>query len=188
MIPAFQISGVLPPFIGDGPGEELHKMSPYPTTMLELVKRFGISEERRVILIGLMEYRKALHDAGIVLGFHWLDGSFVEDIEGTAKRPPNDIDIVTFFYRPVSADKWKQWSIKNRDLFDSTKMKTKYKCDSFGVDMNILPSAVVSQTRYWFGLFSHRRATGLWKGMLQLDLDIGLDSEALSVLKELDYD
>jgi hypothetical protein len=31
------------------------------------------------------------------------------------------------------------------------------------------PVSLVNQTKYWFGLFSHKR-NGVWKGMLQVPL------------------
>lgn len=30
---------------------------------------------------------------------------------------------------------------------------------------------LVTQTRYWYGLYSHRRGDALWKGILQLPLN-----------------
>jgi hypothetical protein len=39
------------------------------------------------------------------------------------------------------------------------------------VNLSTAPEWLVTQTRYWYGLFSHRRADALWKGMLQLPLD-----------------
>jgi hypothetical protein len=44
--------------------------------------------------------------------------------------------------------------------------KANFKCDAYYVDLDVVhTTAIVDQTRYWFGLFSHRR-TGVWKGML----------------------
>jgi hypothetical protein len=38
-------------------------------------------------------------------------------------------------------------------------------------------------TRYWFGLFSHRRSDGIWKGMLQVRLeDVADDAAAIAAL------
>jgi hypothetical protein len=69
--------------------------------MTALVQRFAASRERLDILRGLLEYRAALGAIGIVQGFQWLDGSFVEDVEVTKGRPPSDIDVVTLAYRPI---------------------------------------------------------------------------------------
>lgn len=91
MIPDFDHNGVLPPHTGDP--RVRTDMSPYPVAMLEVVKRFGISAERRVILAGLLQMRADMRAAGIA-GFQWLDGSFCQDIEAQEGRPPGDIDVV----------------------------------------------------------------------------------------------
>jgi hypothetical protein len=38
-------------------------------------------------------------------------------------------------------------------------------------DRNRDARRLVGDTTYWFGLFSHRRADDVWKGMLYLELD-----------------
>lgn len=80
MIPAFGPSGVLPPFI-DADATARPGASPYLTTMTEIVRRFGTSAERLAILRGLLDYRAELLRVGIVRGFQWIDGSFVEDCQ-----------------------------------------------------------------------------------------------------------
>jgi hypothetical protein len=101
VIPAFGQSDVLPPFIG-ADATVRAQCSPYVTTCTEIVRRFGISRERLVILRGLLDYRAALSSIGIVHGFQWIDGSFVEDCETIRQRPPGDVDVVTFAYRPAT--------------------------------------------------------------------------------------
>jgi hypothetical protein len=64
--------------------------------MSEVVLRYGVTAERAAILTGLLDYRAALRNVGIMDGFQWLDGSFVEDVEAIRSRPPSDIDVVTF--------------------------------------------------------------------------------------------
>lgn len=94
-IPAWNAQGVLPPVGVADPTSTIR--SPYVVPLIEVVHRFGTTVERRTILGGLMRYRAALHAIGLVQGFQWLDGSFLEDVEGLESRPPNDIDVVTFF-------------------------------------------------------------------------------------------
>jgi hypothetical protein len=55
----------------------------------------------------------------------------------------------------------------NIGLFARPQVKATYSLDLFPVDLNGTPEALVSLTRYWLGLFSHRREDSLWKGMLQ---------------------
>lgn len=183
MIPAFDLSNVLPPFVGaDATDRSL--MSPYRATMVEVIQRFSTSSARKEILDGLLRYRGALRAAGLGTGFQWLDGSFVEDIETLASRPPGDVDVVTFFRRPVPNAQWQTWSMANRQLFMPSLTKTTYKCDAYGVDLDGLPESIVDQTRYWFGLFSHQRGINrLWKGMVQVQLDATDDASALALLR-----
>ena len=42
------------------------------------------------LLQGFLNYRKKLHELGLVQGVQWLDGSFVENIEVLESRAPND--------------------------------------------------------------------------------------------------
>ena len=100
MIPVHNHEGVLPPFLPGGSPTEPGEMAPYKTNFSEVVQRYGETPERLAILEGLLAYRAALRGAGIINGFQWLDGSFVEDCEKNRNRPPTDIDIITFSFRP----------------------------------------------------------------------------------------
>jgi len=172
VIPNQNHSGVLPPFL---PGAEPHEagaMAPYQTSLLEIAEKFGGSAERISILKGLVEYRKGLRGIGIVGGFQWIDGSFVEACEKVRGRPPKDVDVITFSARPQDClediQKWRNLIHSRPDLFDPGKSKQGYSCDAYFVDLAVHPIHLVNQTRYWFGLFSHQRETYLWKGMLQI--------------------
>lgn len=170
VIPAFNVSGVLPPFVGNSPTAPA-TMSPYWTTMTAVVRRFATSVERMEILTGLLNYRAALRNLGLADGFQWIDGSFVEHVESTRNRPPADVDVVTFASRPdIQPDEWKKLVKANISLFDTAQAKQQYRCDAYFVDLGKKPATIVNDTRYWFGLFSHQRDTSLWKGMLALPL------------------
>lgn len=185
MIPQFDMSEVLPPFIGSDPTLPAN-MSPYPTQMTEVVQQFCTSPDRKAILEGLLQYRADLMSAGITSGFQWLDGSFMENIEVSESRPPNDVDVVTFYFPPVpSFAQWQAWFGTHGYLFDPDQTKIRYKCDAYAVDFRLGPEYVVERTRYWFGLFSHRRNSGLWKGMVQVSLDSADDTNALALLRGL---
>lgn len=188
MIPKFNQSGVLPPFLPNSTSAIFEDTSPYRITMLELVRRFAISDERRKLLHGLIQYRRALRDAGFVDGFQWIDGSFTEDCEANRKRPPSDIDLVSFLHRPetyrTEDDKYSEFFYANVSLFDKNKTKPNYHCDAFYVDLDGHPLPLVSNTRYWFGLFSHQRDTYLWKGMLELQIQDD-DESAIQLLEQL---
>jgi hypothetical protein len=184
VIPAFNHSHVLPPF----EGERLTRAhsSPYLVATSELVQRFANSAPRSVILDGLLRYRADLRSLGFVSGFQWLDGSFVEDVEAREDRAPKDIDLVTFAYAPAGMSKPQinQMMAGRPHLFDRDACKTGFLCDTFLVNLTTSPESLVTQTRYWYGLYSHRRGDALWKGMLQLPLDSD-DAAARAMLDPL---
>lgn len=173
-IPDFTISGVLPPYVGSPLNPA--SMSPYETSLTRIANKLCASDERRTIFRGLLQYRQALNGVGVTNGFQWLSGSFLEDIENIESRPPGDIDIVTFVHRPPGMDDAAVQAMvaANQNIFVPPQAKATYKCDAYFVDLDMLPEAIVAQTRYWFGLFAHRR-TGIWKGLLQLPLPLTQD-------------
>ena len=99
MIPPFMQNGTLPPI---RPGKAGHDgdRAPYRVTSSAFIDNFAYSPERKNILHGFLEYRKALYSLGIVAGFQWIDGSFTEDIEMLENRSPNDVDVVTICNLP----------------------------------------------------------------------------------------
>ena len=163
-------SSVLPPFTGPDPTSPA-TMSPYVVPISAVIDRFATSAARVAILRGLLSYRQALIKHGMTDGHMWLDGSFVEDIETSASRAPRDVDVVTFATVPgVDNPAKKMFAMSHLDLFDARESKKAYMCDAYIQDLGAPPLALVNRTRYWFGLFSHQRATSLWKGMLQVAL------------------
>jgi hypothetical protein len=173
MIPPLNQSGALPPFL---PGEKPTvpgAVAPYPASLLDVASHFGGTPERREILEGLIHYRSELARIGINGGFQWIDGSFVEDVEVTRGRPPGDVDIVTFAYRPPKYQElndWKALIADRKDLFIPEESKAAYHCDAYFVDLGLPAPYLVHQTTYWFGLFSHQRESYLWKGLLMVPL------------------
>lgn len=178
MIPKLTQSGVLPPFVGDS--TQPNGMAPFKSTITEFVSHYASTPERIDILKGFLSYRAKLRSVGITSGFQWVDGSFVENIEQNENRAPNDIDIVTFADTQTVGD-MREFLINHGSVLDVAESKSKYKCDSYLVDLRVEPSQLVGQSRYWFGLFSHQRATYLWKGLIELPLDCE-DEAAASIL------
>ncbi|WP_312277246.1 DUF6932 family protein [Kosakonia cowanii] len=186
MIPSFSVSGVLPPFLGGDPTVPAGQ-APFRVTIDEVVDRFSFSLERIAILEGFLHYREQMRTLNVD-GYQWLDGSFVEDCEGIRGRPPGDIDIVTFAYRPVDQqgailDSHAFLALSNQrpDLFDPDDAKQTYRCDAYYVDLNQKPHALAASVTYWCNLFSHTRVNSLWKGMLQVMLNVD-DSNARAIL------
>jgi hypothetical protein len=168
-IPTFTIDGVLPPYVGpDGPGGTSEDLSPYAVSATEVATTLGGSDQRKLILRGWLRHRAALRAIGFDRGFQWLDGSFVE------KKEPRDLDVVTFVYRPHGvADRTELARLlrDNLNLFGRAQVKAGYGLDFFAIDLDASAEALVNLSRYWLGLFSHRREDDLWKGMLQVRLE-----------------
>ena len=148
--------------------------------MLELCERFASSAKRRIILTGFLTFREQLFNLGLN-GFQWLDGSFLEDIEAQASRDPADIDVVTFVAHPLDLSALVALRTSNPGLFDRNHTKATYHVDHFLVPMGSAPRSLIELTRYWYGLFSHRR-DGVWKGMLKVNLSDPNDDAAGSRL------
>jgi hypothetical protein len=182
MIPPFNLSGVLPPFIGLSPVAPAG-MSPYATTMTEIVGRLVISPERVALCRGLLAHRRALRDLGVTSGVQWIDGSFCEAVEATRGRAPGDIDTVTLMRGPPgheSGPALRAFMQANLRVFHSLQAKRHYGCEAFFVDLQQPAQQVVRNVTYWFGLFTHQKVTSLWKGILQVDL--ASDDDAATTL------
>lgn len=186
LIPDFNLDGVLPPFIGSTPGGQIAQASPFECTPLEIVERFSTTPHRVKLLEGFFAFRAALRAKGIDCGFQWLDGSFTENVEANG-RDPNDIDVVTLLYRPHGLEEPRTWQAvfnaeKTGGIFDRALNKAAFTCDTFFIDLNIPPHLIARQSAYWIGLFSHRRDTFQWKGMLTVPLATD-DSDAIARLR-----
>ncbi len=180
-IPNWTASGVLPPIDMVAPVSEAR--SPYRSSIDDLILRFGTSKPRREILAGWLSYRESLHEIGIVSGFQWLDGSFLEDVEMTESRPPNDIDCVTFFHSPSGKSEL-ELAKSFPDLFDTRQVKAKFKVDAYTTNLALPAHLLVSRSCYWYSVWSHRRDLN-WKGFVQVDLEPNNDTTALQLLNSL---
>ena len=200
MIPPWNPQGVLPP-VRPGAYDTDPDRSPYRVPVDHFVERFASSAARAEILQGFLDHRAALHQAGIITGYQWLDGSFAEDIEGLELRPPNDLDVVTF-YPFVDAQREQELLTEFPHVFDS-----QYSKDAFRIDAYFYPIGVASTRSmirwivYWYSMWSHRRSmTGrsvrrrgssrsgfsrvnLWKGFLEVDLLPNRDACARNLLE-----
>jgi hypothetical protein len=172
-IPDFDHNHVLPPHLGN-PTDRSH-LSPYPCTILELCHKFSTSPNRIQILKNFVTFRQRMTALGIIYGFQWLDGSFMENIEASEKRAPRDLDVVTFFTNLSGADQAN--IIANFPEFaNPTLSKNNFLLDHYAVDYAFSPEVTVEQTRYWLQLFTHNRV-GVWKGILRLPLNTSVDDQ-----------
>lgn len=166
-IPNFTPSYALPPFVGQWPAAPLG-FSPYQATVAEVVAAFGTSPQRRMLLVGFVDLRAQLRNLGFTIQSQWLDGSFVEEIEASEARSPNDIDVVSFLERPALAKGDAQVAAiaaANLQIFHPGQSKAQFGCDHYVMDMDAGLS--VENLCYWNALFSHRR-NGMWKGYVSV--------------------
>ena len=182
-VPHWTDDGVMPASRPDDPTSR--NRSPYAVSLVDLVTQLGFTRERRDLLSGLLNFRAELHEVGLIRGFQWVNGSFVEHVEETDDRPPNDIDVVTFFHLPVGESIESLW-LARQDLFTPQVVKARYHADAYFAPFNPrAPEDIVKQTTYWYSLWSHNR-NGLWKGFLQIDLANLEDAEARQILTQID--
>ena len=170
-IPDFDHNYVLPPHLGDPTNPD--DVSPYKCTSLEFCEKFATSVERAIILKGFLLFRAQLNNYGLLDGFQWLDGSFLEDVETKENRSPNDLDLVTIYW---GYDIAFQIDLITRfpDFRDAILSKQNYKLDHYAFDAGYSPDFTVDYTKYWVQLFSHNRDR-VWKGMLQIALNTPID-------------
>lgn len=185
--PNWNNQGIVPPIPADPLLATGHPRSPYPVSLLEVVQRFSTSPKRVAILRGFLQYRTALHRAGLMQGFQWLDGSFLENKEAMVGPDPDDIDVATFYHLPAGTTQT-QLAIDDPLAFgsDGVARKARYSVDAYLISLGLSPvERLVAQSHYWYGVFSHSRRNLLWKGFLQIDLASGEDADANAFLANL---
>lgn len=185
-LPSWNALGLIPPIDEQQPTSV--ERSPYAVSLTDFVLRFGQTQPRRVVLEGFLKYRAGLHTAGLVSGFQWLDGSFLENVELLEVRAPNDIDVVTFFDLPAGKS---QMDLQQQfpEMFPTTrdahqKLKAVYCVDAYVEHLGKVPSRLVRQASYWYSMWSHRRNQA-WKGYVQIDLASTDDASAIAQLENL---
>lgn len=183
-IPAWSANGVIPPVNSTAPTSA--ERAPYLVSLSEFVLRFATSSKRQQILAGYLRHRNRLHAAGLTTGFQWIDGSFLENIEVTETRDPNDLDVVTFFSLPVGLTQ-QQVHASAPDAFPLTlgeraAFKSAFLVDPYFVSLGSRSQLLVQHSAYWYSMWSHRRDT-TWKGYLQIDLDPAEDPIAAIQLR-----
>jgi hypothetical protein len=186
MIPDWNNSAVLPPV---RPGAQGHSpdRSPYRVIMTEVIERFATSTERIEILRGLLTYRAALRQSGIVTGFQWLNGSFMENKELLQNAAPNDVDVVTFFNLPDGIEE-QTLVTTNPDLFDNQRAKEQFHVDAYSFVLGQPTEDFdVRNISYWYSMWSHRR-NGLWKGFVQVDIAANEDENASVLLDQIEQE
>lgn len=178
-IPAWTADGVLPPINSSQPVSA--ERSPYVVSLTDYVLRFSDTPERRTVLDGFLRYRRALHEVGLVSGFQWLDGSFLEHVERVERRPPRDVDVVTFYRLPAGRTQQQVLDAAPSLFQDHAGVKTEYRVDGYHEHLGMEAERLTKRTAYWYSVWSHRR-TQLWKGFVQVDLAPRDDRVAVATL------
>lgn len=189
-IPPFDANGLLPPFIGeDATGKD---RSPYMVTIFELAQLFGDTPRRRRLLANLIMYRALLASDGYQSGLQFIGGAFVENIELTGLRDPDDIDVLSIVNAPkkyiVEPSLWTSTgkAFWDHEIADRRKNKQRYSLDAPAlIYENTEPYIFIRELIYWYGLFSHQRSTRVWKEFLALTLDFSLDQATFALLSAL---
>ncbi len=178
MIPPWTRQGVIPPMDATNPASAVR--APYQTTVTQVVERFATSERRCEILQGFLDHRSLMHHAGIAQGFQWLNGSFMENVELTDNRPPNDMDVVTYA-------SWSQATEASltpeqvRGLTDNPWIKRNYLVDFYLISLSDPAESLIEISAYWYSMWSHRRSMQ-WKGFLSVRLEPDHDAHARDML------
>ena len=157
--------------------------SPYHASFRGLIERFATTPERVQLLHNLLNYREALYGVGVIEGFQWINGSFVEHVEARdrpGKEPrPYDIDVVTFYHQPDDQPP------EFHDLFRPSIVRNRYNIDAFNLVMGTpTTNHLVESVAYWYGMWSTRREDQMPKGFVQVNLDPEHDPEARQALSE----
>jgi hypothetical protein len=185
-IPSWNNEGLLPAVDVTAPTSA--NRAPYAVSLSDFVMRFSTSAERIEILKGFLKYRAALHSVGLLAGFQWVNGSFVEHVEicPRRRRSPSDVDVVTFYEMPVGATQSSLFD-SMPELFPATPaesdvLKKRFLVDGYLFSLANNGEKLVTQSAYWYGVWSHQRETLKWKGFLQLDLAPMDDNNAAGLL------
>lgn len=164
----FNAAGVIPPVL-DPDGIDRNR-SPYILSIEDFVNMFAYTPERITILANFLKHRIELYKIGIVDGFQWLNGSFTTDVEVTDNRPPNDIDVVTFFHLPPGETQL-SFLPKTNDLLNSSVVKPNYLVDIYPVILgDKISPTFINNITYWYSMWSHRKSDNMWKGFIQVPL------------------
>ncbi|WP_295448890.1 hypothetical protein [uncultured Thiodictyon sp.] len=117
-----------------------------------------------------------------------MNGSFLEHIEVLERRPPNDLDVVSFVQYPNGLSQREFLArfphLVPTDPQAQQALKATYQVDGYLVDLGMTPERLVGRAAYWYSLWSHRR-DDTWKGYLAVDLAPTEDPAARSELLTL---
>jgi hypothetical protein len=179
--------GLLPPVNSN---DDTHPdRSPYFCTMTELCSALGTTDHRRALLRNLIGYRSVIASDDFVQGVQFINGSFVENIEATEQRQPNDIDVFSILAPPAKYIQtpalWQATGLAfwKNEIIDNPKNKLRFSIDCYALMLNIDNIGLfLRQSLYWYSLFSHKRSNHDWKGFAAVPLNVVDDQAALTAI------
>ena len=135
---------------------------------------------------GLLDFRAALHQAGLTIGIQWINGSFVNDKVSQEGKEPCDIDVVTLFYVPSGMT---QEGLVERfpDLLGGGSLtnREQFYVDSYFVSMNSGDFWYTAKAMTFWNNLWHHTEDGKRKGFLAIDLASTEDEVARRMLVEM---
>ncbi len=118
-------------------------------------------------------------------GFQWVDGHFLED-DRQKKKAPDHIQVVTFCHPSPVIDE-PEYADLTGTLTNRKKTRDQFRVDHMPVLLTLPPEKMIDYTRFWCNLLSHQSKTGVWKGMLKIELNtVAEDNAALQHLRTLE--
>jgi hypothetical protein len=156
--------------------------------MEEFAIAFGYSNMRKSLIRNLIGYRALMRTGGFVSGIQFLNGSFLENVEATQGRDPQDIDVFSLVSLPpayqTNAQAWSSTGLPfwRDEVVNQPLNKQRYSLDTYA---DIYPQPGLSEIKtiiYWYSLFAHQRVTMEWKGFVAVPLDAASDANALAIL------
>ena len=179
LIPQWSHQGIIPPIDENDP--TAFERAPYLTNVEQVVERFSTTIERCEILHGFLSHRAEMHRIGIVSGFQWLNGSFMEHVELLEGRAPNDMDVVTF--ADIRSEVEAALTPDDLKVLTGNEwIKHTYKVDFYLIPLSEPAEFLVEMSAYWYSMWSHRRSQQ-WKGFLSVRLEPDHDDNARRLLE-----
>lgn len=167
-------------------------ISPHRFTIENFIISFAYSPERLQLISGFLEYRKYLRSLGVIRGFHWIGGSFVEAIEKIGNRPPGDIDVVTFAIQNINdGNRNSLRNLSSKIHSDRAKIKKYLFIDGYLGDLS--PNFINYSERefvygfiFWYEMYSYSKNTETRKGFIEIPIEtLDNDNNALCILTEI---
>ena len=184
-IPDFDHNHVIPPHLGNpSKGGDI---SPFECTTLELCQKFSTSKERIEILQKFLDFRKRTVNSGVKVGFQWLDGSFLENIEKSEGRNQKSeiwnqlytihyqlsiINEINITCKNVTKDTTFNFKYEIQNLPAIVEISSKTDIPVVGIIVTKIVAQIISKTKIIYKAIVLDLDDTLWNGTLS---EVGID-------------